>query len=706
MIKLLITTIVFSLMIIQNVFPQKINYENSSVPAETSPLHLYPQNLPEQDFSNEELSIMNEMENLKRQDKAENREKICDLQKKLEMISGRTTTSAGTISIISSSENIKTTGNLTEAVTLNKIYNSFSGSIKAIATQVEQSLPERGTIWVAVASGRSDVGAGTSPDTILFFNSTNNGSSYSLVKRIALGVGIKVKSDQMDLEIVEPDTGSTYLHLVIGFIRDGYTGRSGAGLISLKKSDLSFGGTELYFPGNNIATNKYSKPRITSDNTVWPNDAYITIVVTQDSVDLGTNYILTKMCRIINPYTVTPLVTYYPSNFAVTFYGTSETAQTDIAFYSDGFFHNGDSLVFVQSGFPQLEHVVLIYKVFGFSSSQYPVPRRALIDFSHVKQYARIGSNGGDFQKKMMIVYTDNYLYNNSYLTELSSYKTTDGINWTKYVLISGYYDLNFPKNPDIIGKRFTDGKYNVAMKVETPLKDIFTTIVIEDLTIQSANFDLNNRSEKMEASVKPGFRNAPYDSSLMIFPSASGVNSLAGRKMVCPGFRFFVEGTYYTYGYYGNDMTTAFLRNASSPYNIMDSSQSYNFGAYPFHNSVSGSYYFSVRSRNALETWYYAPVNVNDSTFLPIEFYHPSAAYGNNLKLVDTSPVEYGIFSGDINYDGIIDVTDALKIYNDAKVLLTGYVVSDLDGNSFVDASDLLIVYNNMTALVSVIRP
>lgn len=694
--------IVFSF---QNLFSQIVNYNNNSVPAQTTENFLS-QNISQQDFSNEELSITNEMEILKRQNTGQHREKLCELQKKLELISGRTSTSPGTVSIVSSSQDLKSVTDISDAISINAIYNSFPGSIKAIATQVEQSYPDAGTIWVVVAAGRSDAGVGTSPDTIIFFNSTNNGSSYSMIKRIALSTGMKVKSDQMDLEIIEPDTGSTYLHLVLGFIKDGYTGRSGVGLISLNKSNMSSAGVELLFPGNNITTNKYSKPRITSDNTKFLNDAYITIVVTQDSVDSGTNYILTKLCRIINPYTVSPLITYLTSNFAVTFYGTSETAQTDIAFYSDAASLFRDSLVFVQSGFPMLEHVVLIYKSSSLSFN-YPVARKALIDFSHRKEYARIGSNGGVYQRKMMIVYTDNFMNGSDNLTELNTYKTTDGVNWSKSTLIGGFYDFYIPKNPDIIGKRFTDGKFNITFKTETPLKDEFTSLLIEDQAIKWYNFDLNTVAEKMEASPKPGFRFSGSDSALTVFPSSSGVYSFGGTKIVSAAVRFYIEGMYEGNNFRSLDIATAYLRNTNSPYNIIDSSQAYNFNIFPFTNSLAGSYYFSVRTRNALETWYYTTVTLRDSINDNINMYLSSSyAYGNNMKLVDSTPVTYGIYSGDINNDGTVDVSDVLKIYNDARILMLGYVPADLNGDNFVDSSDLIIAYNNMVNIVSVIRP
>ncbi|MBK6877818.1 MAG: hypothetical protein IPG99_15535 [Ignavibacteria bacterium] len=115
-------------------------------------------------------------------------------------------------------------------------------TLKAVATQVEQRNPGEGTIWVVIAVGAGDVGIGATPDTLLYFNSTNNGVSYSLIKRAALTTGMKVNYDEMDLEIIEPFTNDKYLHLVLSVITDGFTGYHLSGIITLRKSDLVLGG--------------------------------------------------------------------------------------------------------------------------------------------------------------------------------------------------------------------------------------------------------------------------------------------------------------------------------------------------------------------------------------------------------------------------------------------------------------------------------
>ncbi|MBK8553134.1 MAG: hypothetical protein IPL53_19575 [Ignavibacteria bacterium] len=84
-----------------------------------------------------------------------------------------------------------------------------------------------------------------------------------------------------------------------------------------------------------------------------------------------------------------------------------------------------------------------------------------------------------------------------------------------------------------------------------------------------------------------------------------------------------------------------------------------------------------------------------------------PVVAYGNNLKLLTSSPFPvYGIYSGDVNQDGIVDASDLSQVENDAGNSLSGYVTSDVTGDDFVDAGDVSIVENNSLAGVSVITP
>ncbi|MBK8553682.1 MAG: hypothetical protein IPL53_22575 [Ignavibacteria bacterium] len=72
----------------------------------------------------------------------------------------------------------------------------------------------------------------------------------------------------------------------------------------------------------------------------------------------------------------------------------------------------------------------------------------------------------------------------------------------------------------------------------------------------------------------------------------------------------------------------------------------------------------------------------------------------------IDASPVRYGIYSGDINQDLFIDLTDIDAVYNDAGNFVTGYVVTDVNGDDLVDLTDITLTYNNSLKFVISISP
>lgn len=159
-------------------------------------------------------------------------------------------------------------------------------------------------------------------------------------------------------------------------------------------------------------------------------------------------------------------------------------------------------------------------------------------------------------------------------------------------------------------------------------------------------------------------------------------------------------------------DTVRLYLRSSVSPYGIIDSSKAlfdttaFN-AAFQFAGLSDGEYYFDIRHRNFLETWSTVPVYLaltdqNDYNFTT----SASTAYGNNLINVDSSPLRFAAYSGDVNQDGYINLTDVLKVYNDASGFVTGYEAGDVTGNNIVDLTDLLMTYNNSGNFVSMQRP
>ncbi len=155
-------------------------------------------------------------------------------------------------------------------------------------------------------------------------------------------------------------------------------------------------------------------------------------------------------------------------------------------------------------------------------------------------------------------------------------------------------------------------------------------------------------------------------------------------------------------------DTVQVILRIPLPPYPAVDSSKGVidsNGNATLFFSKVNNGYKV-LRHRNSIDVWSSAPVPFTGDTLFMDFTSSASMAYGNNMVQVDSTPVRFALFSGDVNRDGIVDASDLSEIGNDAGGFLKGYVVSDLTGDNFVDGTDFMIADNNAVSFVSVISP
>ena len=158
-------------------------------------------------------------------------------------------------------------------------------------------------------------------------------------------------------------------------------------------------------------------------------------------------------------------------------------------------------------------------------------------------------------------------------------------------------------------------------------------------------------------------------------------------------------------------DTVTAFLKNSSSPYEVVDSAKVYlssvGEGTFSFLNAVNGAgYYIQLKHRNSIETWS-SSAQMFENGSLDYDFTTAAnKAFGDNMIQVDASPVRFAMFSGDVNQDGVIDGSDVMITSNDAYNFVTGYVSSDLNGNGVVDGNDAAIADNNAANFITRITP
>lgn len=120
--------------------------------------------------------------------------------------------------------------------------------------------------------------------------------------------------------------------------------------------------------------------------------------------------------------------------------------------------------------------------------------------------------------------------------------------------------------------------------------------------------------------------------------------------------------------------------------------------------SALSGSYYITIKTRNHVGTTSAVAVSFAGSI---IDYDFSTAAtqaYGSNEVLLSTGI--YGLYAGELNKDGFINILDRELLLIDLNAALAGYNSNDLNGDGFVNIVDRELLLINLNAAVSSILP
>ncbi len=154
-------------------------------------------------------------------------------------------------------------------------------------------------------------------------------------------------------------------------------------------------------------------------------------------------------------------------------------------------------------------------------------------------------------------------------------------------------------------------------------------------------------------------------------------------------------------------DTIQVILADPNLPFNKVDSAKfiinSSGSGTFYFEDALRTPYYIIVNHRNSVETWSALSQSFSTGELSYNFSTDQNKAYGNNLIQKGT---KWCVFSGDVDKDGSVDLTDMIEVDNDNANFIMGYVQSDVNGDGNTDLSDLIIVDNNNAAFVGVVKP
>ncbi len=287
----------------------------------------------------------------------------------------------------------------------------------------------------------------------------------------------------------------------------------------------------------------------------------------------------------------------------------------------------------------------------------------------------------------------------NTYLTFDEAYApfTSFGPD-TLVVEASSNFGVSYTVLATLLGKTDGTGELNTApanVSAFTPLNSQWRPKI----------YSLPAGTNKVRLKAKSGFGNNLYVDNLCVQVLSAPSNTASIGCMP--------QGFYRPLPFPQTiqDTVRVYLHRTDFANVIVDSATSYlttnAIAASPFTKALTGNYYIEVRHRNSIQTWSKNGGEVyNRGSDLIFNFVSPAnQAYNNNQYLIDPAPY-YGMFGGDIDQNGFVDLNDLTLVYNDASSFVTGYVVTDVTGNNITDLNDILLTYNNSSNFVTVQKP
>jgi hypothetical protein len=152
----------------------------------------------------------------------------------------------------------------------------------------------------------------------------------------------------------------------------------------------------------------------------------------------------------------------------------------------------------------------------------------------------------------------------------------------------------------------------------------------------------------------------------------------------------------------------TVELHNATTPWALVESQTgsltTAGVGTFNFTTAVNGTnYYIVVKTWNTIETWSATAVSFTAGSASYNFTSAATQAYASNMIQKGT---KWCIFSGDVNQDGYINLSDYVIVNYDSYHLVTGVVVTDLTGDQYTNLNDYVIVNYNSYNLVEAHTP
>ncbi len=211
--------------------------------------------------------------------------------------------------------------------------------------------------------------------------------------------------------------------------------------------------------------------------------------------------------------------------------------------------------------------------------------------------------------------------------------------------------------------------------------------------------------TNKVRLRAKSGYGNNLYIDNLCVQSLSVPVSGFLG---ITP--QGFYRGTPDIYSGIG-DTVSIYMHRADLPNVIVDSvklkSDAFTTTYPTFTRALSGTYYFEVRHRNSIDTWSKSGGELySRGAPVSFDFLQVNTAFNNNQYQVNVPNNFWGMFGGDIDRNGFVDLSDITQVYNDASAFVTGYVKTDVTGDNITDLNDIILTYNNSSNFVTVQKP